>query len=413
VAAHARGAGHLSSPALALLLAGPAAGALAARRTPRPAVAWLTLATVGVLLILVPPGAVLGAPGAELHLSAFGRGALAVALIGLAALAAVDGGPAVPVAAWAAVTIVLLGASPLPLVAALAAVALVLPDAARRYRAALVVGGVLLCGVAAVSRRPVDRLPALGVTAGLLVLVGALPFGVGLLQWVEDGPRAPARATLAAGCAAALALLVEFAATMQPAPAAGEVQTAFAVFGVVTLLAGSGLCLLAPGLRALAARGAVADVGLALVGLATPSGARAAALVLISLVLTRLALAILDVAPARSGLRLAAGWLATLGAAGLPPTIGFAARVLVLLGAFRVNPVLAGAVVAGTLLQLAAPLRLALGPGGFLPDRPGAAGGPAPGGRDLVAAAAATGLGLLSLAAGLAPMQAAALFGLG
>ena len=80
---------------------------------------------------------------------------------------------------------------------------------------------------------------------------------------------------------------------------------------------------------------------------------------LVALVLTRPTLVLVGSLERGSFLRAAAGWMATITAAGLPPGIGFAARVLVLIGTFRVSGLLTTVVLAGLVIELVGPFRVA------------------------------------------------------
>jgi multicomponent Na+:H+ antiporter subunit D len=135
---------------------------------------------------------------------------------------------------------------------------------------------------------------------------------------------------------------------------------AVAAFGALTLLVGALPQLRAEGWRSLAADGAIADLGLALVGVGSfeITGLQGASLALLVMALARPFLYLLDeIEMSRNWAWLGAG-AAIFAAAGLPPTVGFAARLLVLAAAFRLHPLLAAVVVVGVVIEVFASARL-------------------------------------------------------
>jgi multicomponent Na+:H+ antiporter subunit A len=121
----------------------------------------------------------------------------------------------------------------------------------------------------------------------------------------------------------------------------------------------------------LAAAGVLADLGLALVA-AGALGLDGAALVLTLMVLTRPLMFMLEGLDMRRAWPRVGAVVALLGVAGMPPAIGFAARLLVLAAVFRLNAALAGWVLVGLVLELAASARAVmarLGSAENLPDQ--------------------------------------------
>ena len=114
---------------------------------------------------------------------------------------------------------------------------------------ALLVGFTILEGTIS------DRTSAFGITVGLVVVAGALPFSAGLVMLTERSDPRLSAALLGFAYAAAIALVVAYlpqlAATHQDGPAA----LALSLFGAATLLGGALLTAAASDLRSLAARG--------------------------------------------------------------------------------------------------------------------------------------------------------------
>ena len=196
---------------------------------------------------------------------------------------------------------------------------------------------------------------------GFLLVTGGVPFGFGLWRWLNQaGPR---RASAASTCLvpALLATLVDNVDAInrlqliQPSRAA----VAIAGFGAATLLVAAVHSFGVRGWHALASDGVLFDVGLALVGIGA-GGLGGAALVLTVLVLTRPLMFLVERLDMRGAWGRIGAAGALLGTAGMPPTIGFAARLLVLAAAFRLSLPLAVAVLAGVLLQLVASARVVL-----------------------------------------------------
>ncbi|MDP9325688.1 MAG: hypothetical protein M3O87_04030, partial [Candidatus Dormibacteraeota bacterium] len=260
--------------------------------------------------------------------------------------------------------------SPLVLLLVLLLIAAAVPRldpaaSADGWRRSLSVGGLLVFAgllIAGAGPTPVTDLTlAGGLVLGFLLVTGAFPFGVGLWRWLtQAGPR---RAAAVAACLvpALMAALVDNLDVLnrlqlvQPT----RVPVAIALFGAATLLLSALHSFAVRGWHPLGADGVLFDVGLALVGVGA-GGLDGAALVLTVMALTRPLMFLVErLEMRRAGGRLGAAG-ALLGAAGMPPTLGFAARLLVLAAAFRLGQPLGLAVLGGVLLQLVASARVAL-----------------------------------------------------
>ncbi|HEV3233409.1 MAG TPA: hypothetical protein VG329_02535 [Candidatus Dormibacteraeota bacterium] len=362
-------------PQLTALLLLPALAAAAARRPAwGRAVSALALIGSAVALILLPANsAISGIAG----ISGFGKGAAWLALLGVALV--VFALPARPDAggtraAWIihllALGTVLATRSPMVLLLVLLMIAAAVPRldpaaSADGWRRSLAVGGLLVFAgllIAGAGPTPVTDLTlAGGLVLGFLLVTGAFPFGLGLWRWLtEAGPR---RATaVAAGLVPALMTtlvdnldVLNRLQLVQPT----RVPVAIALFGAVTLLLSALHSFAVRGWHSLGADGVLFDLGLALVA-AGAGGLDGAALALTVMSLTRPLMFLVE----RLQMRRAWGWIgaagALLGAAGMPPTLGFAARLLVLAAAFRLSLPLGLAVLAGVMLQLVASARVVL-----------------------------------------------------
>jgi hypothetical protein len=361
---------------LTALLLLPALAALAARypRWSRP-VSLVALAASAVALALLPAdAAVAGIPGA----SAFGRGAAWLSLAGVAIVvfalpdSADRGGSRL---AWLvhlmALSLLVVSRSPLLVLLVLLLLAASAPrldpvTSADGWRRSLAVGGLLVyIGLLAGSGGPSplsDLSLAGGLVLGFLLMTGAAPFGIGLWRWLaQAGPR---RAAAVAACLvpALFATLVDNLGSItrlqlqQP----GRATLTLAVFGAVTLVAVALHSFTVRGWHALAADGVLFDIGLALVGVGA-GGLDGAALVLTVLALTRPLMFLVESLQLRRAWGRIGAAGALLGSAGMPPTLGFAARLLVLAAAFRLSDPLALVVLGGILLQLLGSARVVLG----------------------------------------------------
>jgi hypothetical protein len=364
---------------LAALLAVPAVAAIACRLRPGSAVPFTGagLLAGAVLLAILPVDHEVGGGGFTLAVSGFGKGALWLSMfgVGLAVLAVNPRPGADGAIAWMAqllTTLVVAERSPVPLVAVLLVLALVLPLLeperslglawSRRISAGAVLAAAALT-VAAAPRVPVSQhATAVVLVIGFLVLLGAMPFGVGLREWLM---HARARlAILAATCLVPglVTALVNSLGALSELHLAAPAGLAIAAFGALTLVVGALAQLSAAGWRGLAADGVIADLGLVLVGVGALdiNGLQGASLALLVMALARPFLYLLE-EMALSG---AWAWMgagaALFTAAGLPPTVGFAARLLVLGSAFHLHPLLAVAVVVGVVIEVFASARLLL-----------------------------------------------------
>ena len=342
-------------------------GSLGARRA-TPAVL-LVIAAVMVALIVLPTGAGTGPADGGISLGGLSRAGLWIVAWGTAAVlvAATAGG---------------LKVEPRALVIAAVATALVL------VRMPVVVGGVLLLAASTVPRlspgsatagwartlvvgsaagfgtaaavvaagRHGDDLLAVVLVLGFLATLGAVPFGWHLVHWLEEAPAA-AGALVAAVLLPAMVTAL-FAAEPALAQVRGTQRAGFllGVFGGATAIAGALYSTGARDWRELALRTAPGEVGLALVGVAAFDirGLQAAALTLAVLAVTRPVLVFAEALGPRRGAGLVMTALALVASAGLPPTMGFAARQLVLSAAVRVHPLVAVLAVAGVLLEITA-----------------------------------------------------------
>ncbi|MGI8610648.1 MAG: hypothetical protein ACR2MY_15730 [Candidatus Dormibacteria bacterium] len=329
----------------------------------------LALVVTAVLLTLLPSGASLGTGDAGISTGGLSRTALWLALWATAAalLGSAATRRSMPPAAWAIPALaVMLALVRMPVVLAglLLLAALIVPRleegaASPGWSRTLVFAALAgFCAVAAdiAGRQHGDELLAALLVLGFLAAVGALPFGWHMVRWLQDaGP--------AAGALVAAVLLPAMVAALVAAEPAlvlvhGTQRAGFllALFGGATAVAGAIHAMGATDWRTLAVRTAPCEVGLALVGVGAfdTRGLQAAALTLALLALTRPVLFFVDGFGPRRGAGLAATALALVAAAGLPPTIGFPARQLVLSAAVRVHPLVATLAAAAMVLELVA-----------------------------------------------------------
>jgi hypothetical protein len=397
---------------LAALLAVPAVAAIACRLRPGSAVPFTGagLLAGALFLAILPVDHEAGAAGLTLAVSGFGKGALWLSMfgVGLAVLAVNPRPGADGAIAWCAqllATVVVAARSPMLLLAALLLLAVLLPRLepdldlglswSRRISAGAVLAAAALTVTAATHLPVSEHATAVLLVIGFMVLLGAMPFGVGLREWLM---HARARlAILATTCLlpALVTALVNSLGALTQLHLAAPAGLVIAAFGALTLLVGALAQLGAAGWRGFAADGVIADLGLVLVGVGALdiNGLEGAALALLVMALARPFLYLLE-EMAMSG---AWAWMgagaALFTAAGLPPTVGFAARLLVLGSAFHLHPLLAVAVVAGVVIEVFASARLLLRLGIPLV-------GPGPRTGVIPVALAVT---MLALVAGLAP----------
>jgi hypothetical protein len=386
-------------PQLIALLVLPAVASIASRRAGVATIASVVAAGgSAIALVLLPAGSWFDG---TMAISAFGRGACWVSLVG--ATLAWFAIPSAPGAAdrrrgavWTlhllAVATVLATQSPLLLLLVILVTAAIigrLMPAGGAWRRSLAVGGLLVSvGLMAmrVSPPPMSDLAIAGtVVLGFLMVAGGFPFGAAILVWLHRaGPRV-ASAVATSIAPALLAALVDNMPRLNHLQLATPTKVAITVagFGAVTLLGAALATFAVHGWHDLAATGVLADIGLAMVAVGA-GGNDGAALALMVLAIRR-----------RWARRAATG--AFLGASGMPPTLGFPARLLVLAAAFRLSPGLAAIVLAGVVLGLVASARVVLAQLGSVDDE--TRGGPV---RRVAALAIAVAL-LLSLVGGVAP----------
>jgi hypothetical protein len=397
---------------LIALLVVPALAALACRLRPgsTPAVTVAALVASAACLAVLPVDREVGGGGLGLALSGFGKGALWLSLLGVGlAVVAVRPSPGTDGAiAWSAhvfAAIAVVARSPLVLMAAILLLALLLPRLQPGERpglgwarnlgagAALATAGL---GIAGAAQPPLtEHATTALVILGFMLLVGAAPFTGGLRGWLMESRTRLTLLAVTSVIPALVAALVNSLGVFSHLHQDASAGLAVAAFGALTLLAGSVGQLGATGWRGLAADGTIADLGLAVVGVGSLeiSGLQGASLALLVMALSRPFLLLLEDVGTSGAWAWIGGGAALFAAAGLPPTVGFAARLLVLSAAFHLHPVLAAAVVAGIVIEVFASARLLLRLGIPLapPARPGSV------------ATVAVVVALLALGAGLAP----------
>jgi formate hydrogenlyase subunit 3/multisubunit Na+/H+ antiporter MnhD subunit len=233
---------------------------------------------------------------------------------------------------------------------------------------------------------------------GLMLMVGAAPFSGGLRQWLLHSRARLALLAVTCVVPALVAALVNTLGVISGLHEGPSAGIALGAFGALTLVVGALAQLRASGWRDLAADGAIADLGLALVGIGSfeITGLQGAALALLVMAVARPFLYLLDDIEMSGNWAWLGAGAAIFAAAGLPPTVGFAARLLVLAAAFRLHPLVATVVVTGVVIEVFATARLLLRLG--IPRaRPGRPMAPT---AAMVASAA---IALVCIATGLAP----------
>jgi hypothetical protein len=400
---------------LAALLLLPVAAALLCRLRPA-STALGTVVTLGlsaICLLVLPVDREVGGGGLALAVSGFGKGTLWLSLLGvsLVVLAFNERPGADGTVAWSAhvfAVVAVAARSPLLLLGAVLVLALLLPrlEAGDRPRfgwsRTLCTGAALLTAGVGITMAPNPPLTDHASTAllilGLMLMVGAAPFSGGLRQWLVESRARLAVLAVTSILPALVAALVNNLGVISALHEGASAGIAVAAFGALTLLVGAIAQLAAPGWRGLAADGAIADLGLALVGVGSfdITGLQGASLALLVLALARPFLYLLDEIEMSGGWAWLGAGAALFAAAGLPPTVGFAARLLVLASAFRLHPMIAAAVVVGMVIEVFASARLLLRLGIPLsrPSRPAAS---------LAVTMVSAAVTLLCLAAGLAP----------
>jgi hypothetical protein len=364
--------GVISGMLVVLSLAGSGLAGLGWLPQPRVLPAGWRLGALGVVtlvVVLLPADASLGPPAAGLSLGGIGRAAVlagawtaAVAILGGVAVRAPSSPfPWAVVAAGFALAVLRF---PLAASAVVLASAIGLPRTAREGGATAwsrVLVFASLAGTAAVAAGVTGRVQgddaiATTVMLGSLALVAAAPFGWHFMRWTDGASPGLAAVVSGAFLPGALAAL----ATMQPALAAvhasQRASIVLGIFGGITAILGGLYAMGATDWRSLAVRTTPGELGLAMISVAAfdTRGLEGAALTLALLALTRPVLMYADVLARRRGTGLVLTALALLGAAGLPPTLGFPARVLVLSSATRIGVAVAALAVAGVVLEVAA-----------------------------------------------------------
>jgi hypothetical protein len=364
---------------LAALLALPAVAAAIYRFRPDTAARVSVIALIGLAagLAVLPVDRQIGGGGLVLAVSGFGKGALWLSMLGVAiAVLAVNQRPGADGAiAWSAqlaATLLVAARSPVLMLAVVMVIAVVLPRLEPGVELGLGWSRCLIAGAALVTAalmssiaappRFSDHTTAVLLVLGFAIMLGAMPFGVGLRQWLI---HAPARlAILATGCLvpALATTMVNALADFSQVHLATSAGTLIAAFGALTLILGSMAQLGASGWRDLAADGVMADLGLVMVGIGALdiNGLQGASLALLVMVLARPFLYLLEEMAMSGPWAWMGAGAALFAACGLPPTVGFAARLLLLGSAFHIHPVLAAAVVAGIAVEIFASARLLL-----------------------------------------------------
>ena len=348
--------------------AGPAGRGLRAGRLPRAAVP-ITLAAAVVVVLLLPPDAWLGPRDAGLSLGGLSRASiLATAwVLAVTILAGASLREPLRPSAWI-VGVVAVGIAllrfPLALSATLLAAAIVLPrlagpDGAAGWSRTLVLaalGGAAAVAAGVAGRSQGDDAIAAALLLGFLALAGAVPFGWHLVRWMEEAPPHLAALVGSAFLPGALAALGAAEPALSAVHAGHRAGLVLGMFGGVTAILGALYAMGATEWRTLAVRTIPCEVGLAMVSLGAFDirGLQGAALTLALLAITRPALLYADALSPRRGAGLVVTTVALLGAAGLPPTLGFPARVLVLSSATRIGTAVAALAVVGVLMEVAA-----------------------------------------------------------
>ena len=311
----------------------------------------------------------MGAGDAGISLGGLSRTAVWLALwattMVLAGAAAT--GRTVPMGAWAITGLavaVAVARTPVVLAGLLLLVALLVPRlapvaAAAGWSRTLVLGALAGFGAVAADitgRQHGDDVLAAVVVLGFLAVVGLLPFGWHMVRWTQDASPQLGALVTAVLLPALVAALVTAEVALAQVHGTQRAGFLLAVFGAATAVAGAVHAMGAKDWRTLALRTTPCEVGLALVGIGAfdTRGLQAAALTLALVAFTRPVLCFVDGLGARRGAGLVVTAVALVAAAGLPPTVGFPARQLVLSAAVRVHPLVAVLAAAGVVLELVA-----------------------------------------------------------
>jgi hypothetical protein len=334
-----------------------------------PAAAVSALALAALVVLLLPGDASLGGADAGVSLRGLSRevalGTVWVLAAGMLAAAALRQRSSLEpwiVAAGAVIMAVLrlpVGLAGLLLVAAIVVPRLAHARGAAGWSRTLLLGAIGAAAVVAAGvngRIQGDDAIAAALALGFLALAAAAPFGLHAVRWMEDAPPQLGAVVGGAFLPAAIAALVGAVPALAQVHAGPRTGLVLGIFGGVTAVAGAIYALGATSWHSLAVRTTPCEVGLALVavGAFTLRGLQGAALTLALLAITRPVLLYADALSPRQGAGMLITALALLGAAGLPPTLGFPARVLVFSAAARLGPPIAGLAVTAVLLEVAA-----------------------------------------------------------
>ncbi|MFN2465645.1 MAG: hypothetical protein ABR598_05200 [Candidatus Dormibacteria bacterium] len=342
---------------------------------------------VTAILLLVLPGGVLGIGDVPVSLNGLARPAawmvvwsLAASLLASAALRERLATSSLLVACVALSLVVVrfpVAQVGVMLIAAIAVPRLAPGRSAAAWSRVLVVGAAGIAAVLAAgfgARQHGDEALVTVLVLGFVAAAGMYPFGIHVVRWMEAAPPALAAMVSSTLLASVLAALVAAEPALAAAHGGPRLGLVLGLFGGLTAILGGLHAMNATDWRGLALRTTPCEVGLALVGVASfdTRGLQGAALCLAVLAVTRPVLLYADALGPRRGAGLVLTALALLTAAGLPPTLGFPARVLVLGAATRVSPVVGAVAVAGTVLEVMAIAvvlrrRLALPGGGVAP----------------------------------------------
>lgn len=352
---------------------------------------------LAVALVFVPAGTV-GGGDVQFSLNGLGRAAAWAVAWSLGAVLLAGRGQRRSAGAAAAVAALAVGLAavrfPVGLLGLLLLTAIVVPrlagSAPAGWSRVLVFGclGPIAATVSGFSgRQQGNEAVVIGLVFGFLAAAGALPFGLHAVRWMQRAIPEVGALVGSAFLPCVLAALVAAEPSLAASHAGSRIGLVLGVFGAATAIAGAVYAMGADDWRGLALRTVPCEVGLALVGIAAFDihGLQGAALSLALLAVTRPVLVYVDLLGPRRGAGLVLTALVLASAAGLPPTLGFPARLLVISAAIRVGPVVAVLTVAGVILELAAIAvvlrrRLAHPPREALPASP----------RSVVALAAAT-----------------------
>ncbi|HEV1998548.1 MAG TPA: hypothetical protein VGR61_10515 [Candidatus Dormibacteraeota bacterium] len=320
-------------------------------------------------LTLLPTGASLGSGDAGVSLGGLSRTAvwLAIWATTMVLAGAAATGRSVPLGGWAITGLAValaVARMPVALAGLLLVTAIVVPrlavgPASAGWSRTLVLSALAGFGAVAAGtamRQHGDDLLAGVVVLGFLAAVGALPFGWHMVRWLKEASPQLGALVVSVLLPALVTALVAAEAVLAQVHGTQRAGFLLGLFGGATAVAGAVYAMGATDWRTLALRTTPCEVGLALVGIGAFDihGLQAAALTLALIAFTRPVLFFVDGLGPRRGAGLVATALALVAAAGLPPTVGFPARLLVLSAASRIHPLVAVLAATGVLLELVA-----------------------------------------------------------